>query len=102
MYAIISSGGKQHKVSPGDLINVEKLKGDVGDVIEFREVLAVIDGKAKVGRPFLEGATVTGEIFKQEKDKKIIVFKSKRRKGYRKKQGHRQPFTTLKIQEIDA
>ncbi len=101
MYAIIQSGGKQQKVSEGDVIRVEKMEGEVGKVVEIREVLFVSrpDG-VHVGNPSVEGAKVKAEIVDQGKRKKIIVFKKKRRKGYKKKQGHRQLYTGIRIQEI--
>ncbi|MFH2013045.1 MAG: 50S ribosomal protein L21 [Pseudomonadota bacterium] len=101
MYAVVKTGGKQYKVSEGDLLRVEKLGGEVGDEIELKEVLMVADGdNVDIGTPVLTNACVVGEIVKHGKAKKIIVFKSKRRKGYRKKQGHRQIYTNLKIKEI--
>jgi large subunit ribosomal protein L21 len=103
MYAVIRSGGKQYKVNPGELLDVEKIAGKIGDQVELREVLLLgKDGEVDTGNPLLPNAKVIGEIVKQGKSKKIIVFKSKRRKGYRKKQGHRQSFTTLRIKEIVA
>jgi large subunit ribosomal protein L21 len=101
MYAVIRSGGKQHKVNPGVLLDVEKISGEVGDTVELTEVLLLEkDGAIAAGNPVLPNAKVIGEIVKQGRAKKIIVFKSKRRKGYRKKQGHRQYMTTLRIKEI--
>jgi len=101
MYAVIRNGGKQYKVNPGELLNVEKIAGDVGDKVELTEVLLVNrDGEMETGQPLLPDAKVIGEIARQGRAKKIVVFKSKRRKGYRKKQGHRQDFTTLRITEI--
>ena len=101
MYAVIRSGGKQYKVNPGVLLDVEKISGEVGDTVELTEVLLLEkDGAIAAGNPVLPNAKVIGEIVKQGRAKKIIVFKSKRRKGYRKKQGHRQYFTTLRIKEI--
>lgn len=101
MYAVIKSGGKQHKVSEGDIIALEKIKGNKGDSLSFDEVLMVVkDGKATVGRPYLGSAKVVGEIVEQAKDTKITVFRMKRRKGYHKKTGHRQQLTRLKIREI--
>ena len=101
MYAVVKTGGKQYKVSEGDLLKVEKIDGERGDVIELNEVLMVADGdKIEIGTPILPGACVSCQIVKHGKAKKIIVFKSKRRKGYRKKQGHRQIYTNLKINEI--
>lgn len=101
MYALIKSGGKQYRVAEGDLLRVGKIKGEVGEVVEFDEVLMIInDERVEIGRPILKDSKVVGEIVEQGKGQKIIVFKSKRRKGYRKKQGHRQQYTALKIKEI--
>ena len=101
MYAVIKSGGKQHKVSEGEEILLEKLSLDEGEVIEFSEVLAVNkDGNLNVGRPLLEGAVVKGKVLNHLKTKKITVIKMKRRKDYRKKQGHRQNLTKVKIESI--
>jgi large subunit ribosomal protein L21 len=102
MYAVIKTGGKQYKVSEGDLLKVEKLIGEVGDTIELNEVLMVGGEEVKIGTPLLPSAKVTARIMEQAKDKKIRVFRSKRRKGYRKTYGHRQPITRLKITGIDA
>ncbi len=103
MYAIIRTGGKQYQVAPGERLRVEKLDGNVGDTVEIDDVLMVVDGEEiKIGRPKVEGARVTARIVEQGKAKKIIVFKKKRRKGYRRKQGHRQLYTALEIQEISA
>lgn len=102
MYAVIKTGGKQYKVSEGDLLKVEKVEGAVGDIIELNEVLMVGGKEVKVGTPLLSGAKVQAQIVEQDKDKKILVFHSKRRKGYRKKYGHRQPITRLKITGIEA
>lgn len=101
MYAVIKTGGKQYKVSEGNLLTVEKLEGNQGDTISFEDVLMVSkDGDIKIGTPILEGAKVTGEIVTQTKGPKITIFKMKRRKGFRKKTGHRQKVTVLKIKEI--
>ncbi len=101
MYAVIKTGGKQYVVNEGDTIQVEKLSGEVGSTIEVGEVLAVGAGESvKVGTPTVEGASVTAEILDHDRDKKIIVFKKKRRKGYSRKQGHRQDYTSLKISQI--
>jgi large subunit ribosomal protein L21 len=102
MQAIIKTGGKQYIVKPGDVVKVEKLGGNSGDVVEFKEVLMVSDenGTVKVGSPFVDGASVRGRILKNEKGEKIIVFKFKRRKNYRRKRGHRQIYTHVEIQEI--
>jgi large subunit ribosomal protein L21 len=103
MYAVVRTGGKQYVVSEGDLLKVEKLEGDVGDTITFDDVLLVSqDGDLKVGTPTVEGSKVTGTIVEQGRGKKLIVFKMKRRKGYRRKQGHRQFFTGVKVASIEA
>ncbi len=102
-YAIIKTGGKQYQVSAGTLVRVEKISGNVGDTIELKNVLAVIDGEnAKIGQPTVDGAIVTATIVEQDKAKKVLVFKKKRRKGYRVKRGHRQMFTALKISDISV
>lgn len=102
MYAVIKTGGKQYKVSEGDLVKVEKLEGAVGDTVELGDVLMVGGEEVQIGTPLLPGAKVTARIVEQDKDKKILVFKSKRRKNYRKLYGHRQPITRLKITGIEA
>jgi len=101
MYAIIHTGGKQYRVSQGDLITVEKLQGAAGDRIEINSVLMVGEGaQVTVGQPQLEQARVVGTIVRQERGPKIIVYKHKRRKGYQKKQGHRQSQTLLRVTDI--
>jgi large subunit ribosomal protein L21 len=101
MYAVIKTGGKQHKVSQGDEISIEKIDGAKGETVIFDEVLMVSSGEdVKVGTPFLKGARVEGEIIDQTKAGKINVFKMKRRKGFKKKTGHRQKLTRMKIKEI--
>jgi large subunit ribosomal protein L21 len=101
MYAVIKTGGKQHRVSEGDVLAVEKIEGQKGDAVEFSEVLLVSkDEDIRIGQPFVEGAKVIGEIVAQEKGPKLVVFKMKRRKGFRKKTGHRQLLTRMKIKEI--
>ena len=102
MYAVIKTGGKQYKVSEGDLLKVEKIDGAVGETVEIDQVLMVGGAEVKLGTPLVPGAKVKAQIVAQEKDKKILVFKSKRRKGYRKKFGHRQPITRLKVAAIEA
>jgi large subunit ribosomal protein L21 len=102
MYAVIKTGGKQYKVSEGDLLKVEKLEGAVGDTVELSEVLMVGGDTVKIGTPLVPSASVVGTIVEQGKDKKILVFKSKRRKNSRKLNGHRQLRTVLKIDKINA
>ena len=102
MYAVIKTGGKQYKVSEGDTIKVEKLAGEAGESIEISDVLMVGGEEVKIGAPLLPDAKVTARIVEQGKDKKVLVFKSKRRKGYRKTYGHRQPITRLRITGIEA
>ena len=103
MQAIIVTGGKQYKVSEGDTIFVQKLPNEAGDTVVFDQVLAVIDGdKATFGAPVVEGAKVDASVVKNGKGKKIIVFKYKPKKGYRRKQGHRQPYTKVTIGKISV
>ena len=102
MYAIIKTGGKQYKVSEGDVIFIEKLDVAEGEEVKFDKVLVVADGEnVTVGTPAVEGATVTAKVEKQGKSKKIYVFKMKRKKNYRRKKGHRQPFTKVTIEKIN-
>ena len=102
MYAIIATGGKQYKVSEGDVIRIEKLEAEAGEIVTFDQVLAVSDGELKVGCPTVEGASVSATVEKQGKAKKVIVYKYKRKTGYHKKNGHRQLFTQVKIDKINA
>ncbi len=103
MYAIVRTGGKQYQVTSGDQLRVEKLTGNVGDIVELSEVLMVVDDQnVTIGQPLVENAKVMATIAEQGKAKKVIVFKKKRRKGYRLRNGHRQSYTALKIQEISA
>jgi large subunit ribosomal protein L21 len=102
MYAVIKTGGKQYRVSEGQLLRVEKLPGSAGDKVTFGEVLLVGGDSPKVGRPLVAGAAVAAEITGQDRGKKIVVFKFRRRKNYRRKNGHRQPYTELKITGITA
>jgi large subunit ribosomal protein L21 len=103
MYAVIMTGGKQYKVSEGDEIFVEKLNAEDGASVSFGEVLAVGgEDDIKVGAPFVDGASVSATVLKNGKEKKIIIFKYKAKKDYRKKQGHRQPYTKVKIEKINA
>jgi len=101
MYAVIKTGGKQHRVSEGELLTVEKLDGGKGDSVVFDDVLMVAkEGEIRVGTPVVEGAKVVGEIVALMKGPKIYVFKRKRRKGFHKKTGHRQQLTRMRIKEI--
>jgi large subunit ribosomal protein L21 len=103
MYAVIQTGGKQYRVEPGQTLSVEKLPGDLGDAVNFDDVLLVSDeDKVTVGRPLVNGAKVTASIVEQGKDKKVTVFKFQRRKNYRRRYGHRQLFTSIKINEVVA
>ena len=102
MYAIIATGGKQYKVSEGDIINVEKLGVEAGETVTFDQVLAVSDNEMKVGNPLVEGATVTASVVENGRGKKVIVYKYKRKSGYHKKNGHRQQYTQVKIEKINA
>jgi large subunit ribosomal protein L21 len=103
MYAILKTGGKQFKVQEGDVIFVEKLEAEVDSTIEINEVLAVsVDDVLTVGSPLIEGSKVEAKVLAQGKSKKIIVFKYKPKLDYRKKQGHRQPYTKLQIEKIYA
>ncbi len=102
-YAVISAGGKQHKVSVGDRIKLEKIQAGVGDTVTFDEVLALqTDGGLQIGRPVLKGAKVVGRVVAHDKARKVLVFKKKRRKQYRRTRGHRQPFTAVVVEEIQA
>lgn len=101
MYAVIQTGGKQYRVANGDVITVEKLEGEAGSTLAISPVLMLNDGKAtQVGTPVVEGAAVTAEVVEQTRGKKIVVFKKKRRKGYRKTQGHRQDLTVLRVLDV--
>jgi large subunit ribosomal protein L21 len=101
LFAIIQTGGKQYRVSPGDILRVELLPGERGDEVLLEQVLLVADGDAiQVGQPMVAGARVVSEILRQGKAKKILVFKKKRRKKYRRRQGHRQLYTAIEIKDI--
>lgn len=103
MYAVIQTGGKQYRVSPGETIFVEKLDGDKGDSIDFEDVLMVGgDEGVSLGRPKLDGAKVSGEIVEQGRGDKLVVFKFMRRKDYRRRNGHRQAYTAVKIGDIQS
>ncbi|MDD6450782.1 MAG: 50S ribosomal protein L21 [Lachnospiraceae bacterium] len=102
MYAVIQTGGKQYKVSEGDIINVEKLNVEEGQKVNFDQVLLVGGDEMKVGDPVVSGATVEGSVLRNGKAKKVIVYKYKPKTGYHKKNGHRQAFTQVKIEKINA
>lgn len=103
MYAVVETGGKQYKVAEGDVIFVEKLGLAEGDAVTFDKVIAVGNGEGlKVGAPYVDGATVSGKVAEEGKAKKVIVFKYKPKKGYAKKQGHRQPYTKVVIEKING
>jgi large subunit ribosomal protein L21 len=103
-YAVIRTGGKQYRVTPGSVLRLERLAGDVGASIEFQEVLLAgsdeADAPVRIGRPLVEGAIVRGEIVAQGRDRKVLIFKKKRRKNYRRRRGHRQSITTVRVTEI--
>ena len=103
MYAVVNSGGKQYKVQKGEILRVEKIPGEVGSPVTFDRVLMFSDGEnVSIGQPELDNVAVKGHIVEQGREKKIIVFKYKRRKRYRRKQGHRQPYTAIQIDDIEA
>lgn len=103
MYAIIETGGKQYKVSKGDQVYIEKLGKDEGKTVNFDKVLAFSDGKnLKTGKPYLKDIKVSGKVVKNGKGKKIIIFKFKAKKGYKRTQGHRQPYTCVEITNVKA
>lgn len=102
MYAVIKTGGKQYRVSEGQSLRVEKIAGEPGDKVTFDQVLMLGGDEATVGRPTVAGAKVEAKILAQDRAKKIIVFKFRRRKNYRRKQGHRQPYTELQVTNISA
>ena len=103
MHAIIETGGKQYKVTEGDTLFIEKLANEAGDAVTFEKVLAVLNGEtATFGAPVVEGASVTANVVKNGKGKKVLVFKYKPKKNYRRRQGHRQPYTKVEITKINA
>ena len=103
MYAVVRTGGKQFRVEPGEAVRVEKLEGSVGDSIEFGEVLLVgSEDGAKIGTPLVAGAKVVGTITAQGRGPKLTIFKMKRRKGYRRKAGHRQAYTEIRVDKIEG
>jgi large subunit ribosomal protein L21 len=103
MYAVVATGGKQYRVEAGEILQVERLAGDVGSEVTFDQVLMLGEGDdVQIGQPVVQGAMVKGHIVEQDRGKKIIVFKYKRRKRYRRKQGHRQSYTAIKIDAIES
>lgn len=102
MYAIVKTGGKQYKCIPGEKMTIDKIEGEAGNDIQLNDVLMTVDdnNKVEIGRPVIENARISAVITKQTKGKKIVVFKSKKRKGYRKKIGHRQLLTEITVKEI--
>jgi large subunit ribosomal protein L21 len=104
MYAVIRTGGKQYRVASGQVVKIERLAGEVGDTVAFDQVLMIgdegADGEPTIGAPLVEGARVTAEVLEQGKGPKVIVFKKKRRKNYRRRRGHRQLQTVLRIRDI--
>lgn len=102
MYAIIATGGKQYKVEEGDIIRIEKVEAEAGATYTFEEVLAINDGTLKLGTPTLKGASVTATVNGNGRAKKVVVYKYKRKSGYHKKNGHRQAYTEVKIEKINA
>lgn len=102
MYAIIKTGGKQYRVSEGDVLSIEKLTAAEGEEVVFDQVLTVVsDGDIKIGKPVVEGAKVTAKVVEHGKGEKILVFKYKAKSNYRKRQGHRQPYTKVEISKIE-
>jgi len=103
-YAVIRTGGKQYRVAPGSVVRIERLDGDVGATVEFPEVLLAgsddAEAPVRIGTPLVEGAVVRGQIVAQGRDRKILVYKKKRRKNYRRRRGHRQSITTVRVTEI--
>ena len=103
MYAVVTTGGKQYRVQKGDTLKIEKIPGEVGSQIDFDQILMFSDGdRVEIGQPMVQNAVVHGQIVEQGKYKKILVFKYKKRKRYRRKQGHRQQFTAVRIDDISV
>src|SRR5512147_1548582 len=103
MYAVITTGGKQYKVAPGDVVRVETLDAKKGDTVELKDVYMIADGdKVSVGKPRLESARVTAEVLGEGRGEKLLIFKHRRRKGFRRTNGHRQNYTAIKVKEIIA
>ncbi len=103
MYAVITTGGKQYKVSPGDVVRVESLVAKKGDTVELKEVYMIADGdNVSVGKPTLASAKVTAEVVEEGRGEKLVIFKHRRRKGFRRTNGHRQNYTAIKVKDIIA
>jgi large subunit ribosomal protein L21 len=103
LYAIIETGGRQEKAVPGELLRVQRLEAEVGETVRFEKVMLVNrDGEVALGRPYVDGAAVTATVTAQDRDAKILVFKKKRRKGYRRTRGHRQSYTALRVLTIEG
>jgi large subunit ribosomal protein L21 len=103
MYAVINTGGKQYKVSPGDVVRVESLQAKKGEMVEIKDVYMIADGdKISVGMPALKTAKVTAEVVEEGRGEKLLIFKHRRRKGFRRTNGHRQNYTAIKVKEITA
>lgn len=103
MYAVIKTGGKQYKVSPGDVVRVESLEAKKGDTVEITDIYMIADGdKMSVGKPMLASSKVTAEVVDEDRGEKLLIFKHRRRKGFRKTNGHRQNYTAIKVKEIIA
>ena len=103
MYAIIETGGKQYRVTEGDVVTIEKLEANVGDNVEFNRVLTVVkEGDVVIGKPVIDGAIVKATVLENGKGKKVMIFKYKAKSNYRRRQGHRQPFTKVRIEKIEA
>lgn len=103
MYAIIQAGGKQYRVAEGDVVSIEKVDAGLGEQVSFDKVLTVVNGEeAQIGRPFVDGVKVVAKVVEHGKGKKILVFKYKAKSNYRRRQGHRQPFTKVVIEKINA
>jgi large subunit ribosomal protein L21 len=101
MYAVIRTGGKQYRVAEGDVLRIEKIKGDIGADVKFEEVLMLGGDAPKVGRPMVSGAKVTGKILRQDKERKVLHFR-KEKEGWTRRRGHRQPFTEVKVTGISG
>jgi len=103
MYAVIQTGGKQYKVAPGDVVRIETMGAKKGETVEFKDVYMIADGdKISVGKPTLSSASVTAEVMGEGRGEKLLIFKHRRRKGFRRTNGHRQNFTSIKVKEIKA